>query len=92
MKIQKSIVILKYIKIYLYKDFIGVEHEEAIIIKKELIKKQVGLLGPYKEPRYVGTETDCWGNSTNIYRDYEYFKDSKGNKVNSYPVSKEYPG
>ena len=49
MKIQKSIVILKYIKIYLYKDFIGVEHEEAIIIEKELIKKQVGLLGPYKE-------------------------------------------
>ena len=48
MKIQKSIVILKYIKIYLYKDFNGVEHEEAIIIKKELIKKQVGLLGPYK--------------------------------------------
>ena len=59
MKIQKSIVILKYIKIYLYKDFNGVEHEEAIIIKKELIKKQVGLLGPYKEPRYVGTKTDC---------------------------------
>ena len=85
-------MILKYIKIYLYKDFNGVEHEEAIIIKKELIKKQVGLLGPYKEPRYVGIETDCWGNSTKIYRDYEYFKDSKGNKVNSYPVSKEYPG
>ena len=77
---------------YLYKDFNGVEHEEAIIIKKELIKKQVGLLGPYKEKRYVGTKTDCWGNNTNIYRDYEYFKDSKGNKANSYQVSKEYPG
>jgi hypothetical protein len=48
-----------YQKIHLYKDFNGVEHEEPITIKKELIKKQVGLLGPYKEPRYVGTKTDC---------------------------------
>ena len=48
-----------YQNIYLNNDFNGVEHEEAIIIKKELIKKQVGLLGPYKEPRYVGTKTDC---------------------------------
>ena len=48
-----------YQNIYLNNDFNGVEHEEVIIIKKELIKKQVGLLGPYKKKRYVGTETDC---------------------------------
>lgn len=75
---------------YEYEDFNGKIETKPIEKNRDFIVKQVGKTGPYRDKRYVGTRTDCWGDEYRVYQDYKYYIDEKGNKCDFFDVGGEY--
>ena len=77
-------------KEYEYVDFNGKKTIKSVEIDRQFKVKQVGKKGPYTGRRYKGTKTDCWGNDYDVYQDYKYYEDEKGNQCDEYDVGEPY--
>ena len=76
--------------IYEYIDFNGNKLTKMVEKDRQFKVKQVGKTGPFRDRRYLGKRTDCWGNESSVYQDYKYYRDEKGNKCDYYDVGDEY--